>query len=196
MAYYGRSPLRDLFDDAPTPHIAHPPKTHRRDYYVAADGSYDAGGGGVGAIIETGDGERLGRLARTDDSPDNNVAEYRALRLGLDELAGHAPETARVGVLVDHDDLAANVNAVALGMAHPDWPTATRVPEATTSQWQGITSRLRGFTEIRAACIPSDANPAHALANAPDEYRHVNEPTPDRDWEAPPPSRAERHAGD
>ncbi|MFB6354796.1 MAG: ribonuclease H, partial [Halobacteriales archaeon] len=44
MAGYGR--LRDLFDDAPTPHIAHPPRTHHRDYYLATDGSFLAGRGG------------------------------------------------------------------------------------------------------------------------------------------------------
>ncbi|PSP96181.1 ribonuclease H, partial [Halobacteriales archaeon QH_8_68_33] len=31
MAAYGRPTLRDLFDEAPTPHIAHPPRTHHRD---------------------------------------------------------------------------------------------------------------------------------------------------------------------
>jgi len=63
MAAYGRPTLRDLFDEAPTPHIAHPPRTHHRDFYLATDGSYrgsrDANGGpngGLGVVIETRDG--------------------------------------------------------------------------------------------------------------------------------------------
>lgn len=199
MAPYGRPVLRDLFDDAPTPHIAHPPRTHRRDFYVATDGSFTAERGGLGVIIETGDGTRLARLARTEDSPDNNVAEYRALGLGLAALAEYAPATARVGVLVDHDNLAANVNAAALGMDHPDWPAAVRVPKATAGHWTDIRSRIDTFAGVRAACIPSDLNPAHVLANAPDEYPHLDEGAPpraERDWEIPPPSRADRHASD
>lgn len=197
MAVYGRPLLRDLFDDAPTPHIAHPPRTHRRDYYVATDGSFVEDGGGIGAIIETGAGERLLRLARRDDSPDNNVAEYRALHLGLDALAERVPRTARVGVLVDHNDLAANVNAAALGIRNPDWPAGpVSVPDASNHHWRGIRARIVGFAGIRAACLNSDRNPAHVLANAPDEYAHVNgDPERlERDWEIPPPSRADRHS--
>src|SRR6056297_3165236 len=110
MAVHGRSTLRDLFDDSPTPHIAHPPRTHHRHFYVATDGSYRAEGGGLGAVIEARDGTRVARLALSDTPPDNNVAEYRALHLGLDVLAARAPPGSRVGVLVAHDDLAANVN--------------------------------------------------------------------------------------
>lgn len=202
MGIYGRALLRDLFDDAPTPHIAHPPHTHHRDFYVATDGSFLEGGGGIGAIIETHAGERLRRIARRDDAPNNNVAEYRALHLGLDALAAHAPPTASVGVLVDHNDLAANVNATALGMYHPDWPAGSvGVPDASRNHWRGIRARIRGFSDIRAACINSSRNPAHVLANAPAEYAHVNdEPagtfTATADSEIPPPSRADRHASD
>ena len=68
MAAYGRPTLRDLFDEAPTPHIAHPPRTHHRDFYVATDGSYrndDDGdtNGGLGVVIETRDGERVSMTA-------------------------------------------------------------------------------------------------------------------------------------
>jgi hypothetical protein len=195
MVGYGR--LRDLFDDAPTPHIAHPPRTHHRDYYLATDGSFVAGRGGLGAIVETGDGERVLRVARVAESPDNNVAEYRALRLGLDALAGRTGSDASVGVLIDHDDLAANVNTAALGLAAPDWPAGpVRVPEAGASYWRDIRARLRGFGDVRAASIRSDDNPAHVLANAPEDYRHLDEgeASGGRDWEIPPPSRADRHA--
>ena len=48
MATYGRPFLRDLFDGAPTPHIAHPPATHHRDFYLATDGSFRQSGGGLG----------------------------------------------------------------------------------------------------------------------------------------------------
>ena len=198
--------LRDLFDEAPTPHIAHPPRTHHRDYYVATDGSFLAGRGGLGVIVETGTGERLLRLARVDDAPDNNVAEYRALQLGLDALAAHADDEASVGVLVDHNDLAANVNAAALGLRAASWPAArVSVPEAAASHWRHIRGRLRGFGDLRAASIRSDENPAHGLANAPEAYHHLDaDPTTDvatvpgspasRDWAAPPPSRADRGA--
>lgn len=195
MATYGR--LRDLFDDAPTPHIAHPPCTHHRDYYLATDGSLVDGRGGLGAIVETGDGDRVLRLARVAETRDNNVAEYRALRLGLDALAARAGPGASVGVLVDHNDLAANVNATSLGLAAPDWPAGpVRVPEGGTACWRDIRTRIRSFGDLRAAAIRSDENPAHGLANAPEAYRHVNdEPAGPaaRDWEIPPPSRADRH---
>ncbi|MFC6724826.1 ribonuclease H, partial [Halobium palmae] len=61
MAVHGRSTLRDLFDESPTPHIAHSPRTHHRHFYVATDGSYRPDGGGLGAVIETRDGERVAR---------------------------------------------------------------------------------------------------------------------------------------
>ena len=199
MAPHGHPSLRNLFDDAPTPHIAHSPKTHHRDYYVATDGSFFGDSAGIGAIIETGDGDCLSRIARTDDAPDNNTAEYRALAVGLDALAEHAPDTARVGLLVDHDDLAENVNAAALGMRDPEWPDRPSVPEPSRERWLTIRGHIDGFADVRAACVISDRNPAHVLANAPEEYGHVaGTPTraAGREWEVPPASRADRHADD
>jgi ribonuclease HI len=218
MAVHGRSTLRDLFDDSPTPHIAHPPRTHHRHFYVATDGSYRAEGGGLGAVIETRDGTRVSRVALPDAPPDNNVAEYRALHLGLDVLAARAPPDARVGVLVDHDDLAANVNHVVLAADHPDWEPSrpVSVPARSEHHWRGIRARIGDFEELRAARIDSRVNPAHPLANAPEQYAHVNArdercvlPSSDvgtaatgarasdgRETEIPPPSRTERQASD
>jgi hypothetical protein len=221
MAAYGRPSLRDLFDESPTPHIAHPPRTHHRDFYVATDGSFrdsrgdvatDGGdeptgrpAGGLGVVIETRDGERVARLSVADTAPDNNVAEYRALHLGLDVLAARAPADARVGVLIDHDDLAGNVNQAVLASRGPDWEAhQVSVPTETCYHWRGIQARIRGFGELRAARIPSDVNPAHPLANAPDQYAHVNH-EPDRcvlpgtaasEEQVPPPSRSDRGASD
>ncbi len=204
MAAHGRPALRDLFDESPTPHIAHPPHTHHRDYYVATDGSYrDSDDGGLGAVIETRDGRRVARVAQPDRAPDNNVAEYRALHLGLDVLAARAPADANVGVLVDHDDLASNVNSAVLAGDHPDLdpPRPLTVPQASRFHWRGIMARLSGFDEVRAARIDSDYNPAHPLANTPGRYAHVNR-EPDRCLLAserrtpegcPPPSRRSRH---
>jgi hypothetical protein len=202
MAAHGRPTLRDLFDESPTPHIAHPPRTHHRDFYLATDGSFRASGGGLGAVIETRDGEQVARLSLPDRAPDNNVAEYRALHLGLDVLAARSPADARVGLLIDHDDLAANVNAAVLG-ARGHTPHQVTVPETTGLHWRGIRARLRGFGAVRAARIPSDRNPAHPLANAPDQYAHVND-EPDRcllpsdpaEERIPPPSRSDRGASD
>ena len=212
MAAMGRPTLRDRFDDAPTPHIAHPPHTHHRDYYVATDGSFSRDGGGLGVIIEAADGERIARLAVADHSPDNNVAEYRALHLGLDTLAARAPADAAVGILVDHDDLASNVNAAVLATRGPDFRPIREFshPPRTAHHWRGIRARIARFGVVRAATLGSRDNPAHPLANAPDEYAHVNrEPprcrVPDRERaqesansgrQVPPPSRADRHAGD
>ena len=215
MAAYGRPTLRDLFDESPTPHIAHPPRSHHRDFYIATDGSFrpHSGGpvngdrtptepGGLGVVIETLDGERVLRLSVPDRAPDNNVAEYRALHLGLDVLATRAPDDARVGLLIDHDQLAENVNAEVLathGSAY-DPPHGVSVPPATGLHWRGIQARINGFAAVRAARIESDRNPAHPLANAPDQYDHVNT-EPDRclrsesassDERVPPPSRADR----
>ncbi|WP_128476338.1 reverse transcriptase-like protein [Halorussus pelagicus] len=211
MAVHGRSsPLRALFDESPTPHIAHPPRTHHRDFYVATDGSYSlqSDDGGLGAIIETRDGKRVARLSVPDESvTDNNVAEYRALHLGLDVLAARAPTGARVGVLVDHDDLAANVNSAALATRRTDNtpPRKLSVPPAGEHHWRGIRARVSRFGEIRAAVLESGQNPAHALANAPEEFAHVNresdrcllpERTTSSEAQIPPPSRADRQTGD
>jgi hypothetical protein len=206
MAAYGRPTLRDLFDESPTPHIAHPPRTHHRDFYLATDGSYRESGGGLGVVIETRDGARVARLSVPNEAPDNNVAEYRALHLGLDVLAARAPPDATVGVLVDHDDLAANVNAMVLSTGAPYDPNhPISIPRATGLHWRGIQARVRGFEAIRAARLDSRENPAHTLANAPGEYGHVNR-EPDRcvlpddpataEESIPPPSRSDRGASD
>ena len=209
MAVPGRSTLRDLFDDSPTPHFAHPPRTHHRDFYLATDGSYRRNGGGLGAVIETRDWKRVARIAMPDTVPDNNVAEYRALHLGLDILAARAPPSARVGLLVDHDALATNVNHAVLAASHPDWkpPREISVPAGSEHHWRGIRARIAGFGELRAARIASGDNPAHSLANTPEEYAHL-EAHPDRcllpdppsdqteSTQIPPPSRSERHASD
>jgi ribonuclease HI len=207
MAAYGRPTLRDLFDESPTPHIAHPPRTHHRDYYIASDGSFrDAGHGGLGVVIETRDGETVARRSLPDAVPDNNVAEYRALHLGLDVLAERAPDDASIGVLIDHDDLAANVNRAAIAARQPALgpPHPYRVPATSRNHWRGIRARIAGFDELRAARIDSSENPAHCLANAPDQYDFVNQ-EPDRcvlppltveehSPQYPPPSRANRHS--
>lgn len=209
MAAYGRQTLRDRFDTAPTPRIAHPPRTHHRDFYVATDGSYhlNAGQAGMGVVIETRDGTRVARYALPTTATDNNVAEYQALHFGLDVLATRAPPTARVGVLTDHDVLARNVNAAALA-ARDGWHAdGIRVPPASRNHWRGIRARIAGFDELRAAVIDGGENPAHPLANSPEEYAHVNrEPArcvrPELDAATspgsgvPPPSRADRHTGD
>jgi ribonuclease HI len=209
MAVHGRQTLRDLFDDSPTPHIAHPPRTHLRHFYVATDGSYRPDGGGLGAVVEARDGTRVARVALPDTPPNNNVAEYRALHLGLDVLAARAPPDALVGVLVDHDDLAGNVNTAVLEARSPGWRPGQRpsVPAGSEHHWRGIRARIAGFGELRAARIDSRDNPAHPLANAPAEYEHVNE-RPDRcvipdeatacdaaDQQFPPPSRFDRAGG-
>lgn len=205
MATHGRPVLRDLFDESPTPHIAHPPDTHHRDFYIATDGSFHDDQGGLGVVIETRDGRRVDRLSMLDGSPDNNVAEYRALHLGLDVLAARTPPDTSVGILVDHDELAANVNAAILATRRPDHepPRPLSVPSATTNHWRGIRARIAGFETVRAARIASDHNPAHPLANAPTEYAHVNDDTErcflpaesvtDTPAGVPPPSRASRH---
>ncbi|MFP4625980.1 MAG: ribonuclease H [Natronomonas sp.] len=205
MAAYRRRVLRNLFDDSPTPHIAHPPKTHRRDFYVATDGSYYSDGtGGLGVVIESNDGGRVARLAVPDVVPDNNVAEYRALHLGLDVLAARTPSNVRVGVLLDHDDLAANVNRATIATRTPDSepPHPVRIPRTTANHWRGIRARVAGFAEVRAARIDSDENPAHPLANTPEQYEHVHGESDRRqskngdrspgDGVYPPPSRADR----
>ncbi|WP_135666056.1 ribonuclease H [Halorhabdus rudnickae] len=207
MAAYGRPTLRDLFDDSPTPHIAHPPRTHHRDFYLATDGSFRGSEGGLGVVIETRDGERVARLSVPDVVPDNNVAEYRALHLGLDVLAARAPRDSRVGVLVDHDELAGNVNAAKLAARHPDNepPHRFSVPPTARHHWRGIRARICGFASLRAARIDGGVNPAHPLANSPAEYAHVNyesdrclrpEPPQNGDQRIPPPSRADRPADD
>lgn len=208
MAIVGRSNLRELFDDAPTPHIAHPPESHRRDFYVATDGSYSSDGSGLGVIVESRTGDRIARLALPDEAPNNNVAEYRALHLGLDVLAARAPCDARVGILVDHNDLAGDVNTALLASrAHDYRPISDFSPPAgAKAHWRGIRARVVGFGEARAAQLDSGRNPAHVLANECEQYAHVNdEPArclvpkfaePSDDPKVPPPSRSDRPASD
>jgi hypothetical protein len=82
----------------------------------------------------------------------------------------------RVGVLVDHDDLAATVNGEVLAAGDPEWrPVDTCcVPPGSEHHWRGIRARIAGFGSLRAARIDGRENPAHPLANTPHEYDHVN----------------------
>lgn len=208
MGVTSRPALRDLFDDAQTPLIGHPPHTHQLDYYVATDGSFRERSGGLGAVIETREGRRVDRISRRDSSPDNNVAEYRALHLGLDILAERVPPSTRVGILVDHEQLATNVNAVALGQVHPDGyrPTSAVIPPGTAHHWRGIRARLATIGEVRAARIDGASNPAHPLANDPTAYEHLRRrPDPGlisqtqrhrSSGAVPPPSRSQRSSSD
>lgn len=204
----GRPALRDLFDDAPTPLIGHPPRTHHLDYYLATDGSYREKGGGLGAVIETRDGLESDRLSRTDQSPDNNVAEYRALHLGLDVLASRIPPDASVGVLVDHVELARNINSFSLQRRDPsgESPVSIAIPAGAERHWRGIQARLATIGEVRAARVDGSVNPAHPLANEPDAYTHLDHRPPrcllprasyQRRAEVyPPPSRAREYSSD
>ena len=103
--------------------------------------------------------------------------------------------------------MAANVNRAILAARGPDPqpPHPFSVPGRTAHHWRGIRARIAGFDELRAARIDSGENPAHPLANAPDQYEHVNrEPKrcvlPDSEGHSqsspeeryPPPSRADR----
>lgn len=200
MATPGHATLRNLFDDAPTPHIAHSPRTHHRDYYLATDGSFFGDGSGIGAIVETGEGECLFRIARADDAPDNNTAEYRALETGLEALSEHVVGPVSLGLLLDHNDLAENVNATTLGLRSDKWGThRITVPDASRARWDAIIDHIDVFADVRAACVGSDNNPAHVLANAPEEYAHLSDQKNDHlsdTWEAPPPSRAQGHGDD
>lgn len=205
MAAHGRRTLRNLFDDSPTPHIAHPPETHHRDFYVATDGSYrHDGDGGLGVIVETRGGERVTRVAVPDSAPNNNIAEYRALQLGLDVLSERSPSDARIGILVDHDELARNVNAQVLAFRDPRKPMhQVTLPPGVEHHWDDVEERLAGFPAVRAALIDGDDNPAHPLANDPAAYEHVNDgparcvlPEEEPATEVPPPSRSSRNASD
>jgi hypothetical protein len=80
------------------------------------------------------------------------------------------------------------------------------VPAATRHHWRGIRARVAGFPDLRAARIDSRENPAHPLANTPDQYAHVNEEADrcllppsgateagaEADDRYPPPSRSNR----
>ncbi len=208
MVGVGRQRLRELFDESPTPLIGHPPMTHQLDYYLVTDGSYRVDGGGLGTIIETSDGRQVDRTARTDESPNNNVAEFRALHLGLDIAATVLPDGASLGVLVDHAELARNVNAQRLtryDQLVPQTETLS-IPTGAERHWRGIQARLATRPAVRAACIDGRQNPAHWLANDPESYAHLGARSVDttltsgtslRDGETiPPPSRGREFPSD
>ena len=196
MAYPTRRPLRALFDEAPTPLIAHPPQTHQRGYYLATDGSYRPGGGGLGVLIEDAAGRTVCRRALPDTPPDNNAAEVRALAVGLATLAGCCGAEARVGVIVDHDTLAAAVNGQLLGRppaSHLSAAQARRI--GSDRHWRAICGHLDRFAAVRVSTVPSAVNPAHPLANDPAAYAHlrtrpaVTHPERGTSSPTPPPSR-------
>jgi ribonuclease HI len=185
MAYPTRRPLRALFDEAPTPLIAHPPQTHQRGHYLATDGSYRPDGGGLGVLIEDAAGRTVRRLALPDAPPDNNAAEVRALAVGLATLADCCGPDARVGVIVDHDALAAAVNGQLLGRppaTHLSAAQARRI--ASDRHWRAICGHLGRFAALRVSTVPSAVNPAHPLANDPAAYAHLRTRPPAG---APPP---------
>lgn len=81
------------------------------------------------------------------------------------------------------------------------------IPAGSEHHWRGIRARIAGFGELRAARIDSRDNPAHSLANSPEEYAHLRtrpercvlpDPpsTATQSPQIPPPSRFERRAGD
>ncbi len=203
MAAHGRSALRDLFDESPTPHIAHPPRTHHRDFYVATDGSFRKSGGGLGAVIETRDGTRVARIATADTPrqqrrrvPGVTPWSRRSRRTSAsrrDRRCPRRPRHPRQQRQQHHvggEPSRREATAPALG------PVRDRLSLAGHS---GTTQRVR-----RSSCCTNRqrSKPAHPLANAPHQYEHVNnepdrcilpEPPKSTVHEFPPPSRADRN---
>ncbi len=149
--------LRDRFDEAPHPDPQGLPETHHRDFYLATDAS-DAGR--LGVLIETLDGVRVGEWSRMVPVLDNNEAELYALHWGLDVLAGRAPPTARVGILVDHDVIG---DAVARAIGYSRAPERP-IRSASPNHWGGILAGLHRFAGVRVAVVSSGNNPAHEVA--------------------------------
>ena len=117
----------------------------------------------IGAILESMRGRIVGRWHRHLSVPDNNAAEVAALHFGLDLAASRISPDDRLGVLLDHDQLA---NAAAV-CATADLPPPIDPPcgSASHNHWGGIVARISQLPDIRIGIIDSTENPAHSLVN-------------------------------
>ncbi len=123
----------------------------------------------LGVVVETLDGERDAALVSTPER--NNVAEYRALHLGLDVLASRAPPNARVGFLIDHDRSRPTSTPRSL-------PRTARLRPATTlrrfRRRQGCTGAAFRHASMGSArsvrVADSGDEPRSATGYAPDQY--------------------------
>ena len=158
-----RRALRERFDDGEHSPPQGLPLTHHRHWYLATDGSVRGDTVRLGALLESATGQRVGRWHRDFIAPDNNAAEVAALHFGLDRAAGFLDPHDRVGILLDHDGLAAATAACATpGVASPSRPPCR---SASPHHWAGILSHLAQCNDVRIALIDSDENPAHVFAS-------------------------------
>lgn len=181
MPGVSRPTLRDRFDIAPAPGSAGPPRTHHRDLYLASDGSYSIVGnsGGIGVEIQDADGERLGRIARAVDVPDNVHAEYLAAITGLEALSDSIGYGEAVGLLVDQLTVAEDLNRYAAFVNDPRRhdPVEARVPASLLDDWRGLRSMLDRAGDLRVVHVPGGSNPAHELARHPVRFESLPDVT-------------------
>lgn len=182
MPGVSRPTLRDRFDVAPAPGCAGPPRTHHRDLYLASDGSYDfaGNGGGIGIEIQGADGERLGRIARSADVPDNVHAEYLAAITGLEAISGSITDGDGIGLLVDQLTLAEDLNRYAAFVNDPRRhdPVEARVPATLLDDWRGLRPMLDRAGDLRVVHVPGGSNPAHELARHSTRFESLPDVAP------------------
>ncbi len=133
------------------------------DVTVRVDGASrgNPGPAGVGAVVEFGDGRPPMELCAYIGETTNNVAEYRALLLALEEAGRHAPEAA-LTVYSDSELLVRQLNGrykVKAEHLRPLYLEACR--------------RLRAFPGVRILHVGREENrKADLLANlAIDQHR-------------------------
>ena len=163
MVDVGRRALRERFDDARHPDVQPLPGTHRCDLYLATDAAIIDARAGLGALVETPDGETIARWRCCGSSTDNNGAEIEALHFGLDRLSALSRTPTQLGILLDHDVLADALAAA----ASPSTRTPSRPPAhvGSPNHWGGILARIASIQSVRVGVISSPTNPAHTLAN-------------------------------
>lgn len=163
MVPWGERGLRERFDDAHHPEPQEIPYTHRCDLYLATDGSCVGTSAGLGALVETPEGDTVAEWQQRSVASDNNEAELQALHFGLDRLHQLPVRPVQVGLLLDHDALASSI----VRCAHPQTETPIAPPSRTGSphHWGGITARIATIPRVRVALVSGQLNPAHVLAH-------------------------------
>ena len=179
--------LREIFENQM---CQYPLSNYIGDFYMAIDGSYRGKTSGIGVIIQTYQGKDILEISQQGEFPDNNAAEYGALRIGLKTLFRFVDPDCKIGIITDHDQLSSNINAIRREN-EIYFPGRISIPKTVKIDWREIREIVNMCHQVKSVCIKSKKNPAHRLANlvrGHTTYGYAEESI----IQIPPPSRAIR----